>query len=78
MFVERLRKCDLSEAEKEVKEGKVVPRRRERLQLKQQGDLQRTSRSWRTSKRTLDKPVGDLLRRGPPASGEEGNFRPHH
>ena len=67
-----------SEAEIELKEGKVVLRRRERLQLKQQGDLQRTFRSWRTSKKTVDKPEGGLLRRGPPASAEEGNFRPHH
>ena len=54
-----------------MKEGKVVPRRRERLQPKQQGDLQRTFRSWRTSKRTLDKPEGGLLRRGPPLQSRQ-------
>ena len=42
MFVWRGKESvTFSEAEKELKEGKVVPRRRERLQLKQQGGTSR-------------------------------------
>ena len=49
----------------------MVLRRRERLQLKQQEGLQGTLGSWRTSKRTLDKPEGGLLRRGAPLQSRQ-------